>query len=327
MEMDKEIARIKRAEGGFILEPQDALCCPLLEQLYHGDKSEIVQVIDMTLDDLVQNIREVAPNEGLTVRICGNLRTEPVLILRKKAIEAQIPMRKIFDGLRGDGAHRGVTDLYPENESALRAALKDGLPFDTGWWAVKHEIQSARVSRPKRNGPISVCVSSEMDEPVDLADTAVWEAFGGNKTCDGGHDALTKLGFHDDQVYAVLEQLAQGYDPQTSEYAEQTLHWRSGFEAICKALDNLADYCSDELKARYEGFVDYCKDYIASQKRQLGASCENCKHFHAEIPESRLHPAEPDDCGHPKYFALLSANPSFPFAHGCKFWTIKNERT
>lgn len=221
----------------------------------------------MPLDALLQDIREVAPNEGLSVCICGNLRTEPVLILKKKPIEAQIPMRKIFDGFHGDGSHCGLTDLYPEREAALRVALLAGLPFDSGWWASKKEIQSARVWRERRNGTISVAVSSEMDDPVDLADTAVWKAYGGNKTCNSGYDALTKLGFNEKQAYEVLEQLADGYDPQTSECSEQTLHWKSGFGAVCKSLDNLADYCSTELEARYEGFVDYCKDYIASQKR------------------------------------------------------------
>jgi hypothetical protein len=319
--MDKEIARVKRVDGGFILEPENARSCPLLEQLYGGDKSEVGQVIDMPLDALLQNIREVAPHEGLSVRICGNLRAEPVLVLKKKPIEAQIPVRKI----RGDGSHWGLTDLYPESNAALLSALKDGLPFDTGWWSSKKEIASARVCRLKRNGPITVGVSYEMDDPTDLADTAVWKAFGGNRTCSSGYDALSKLGFNDDEALQALEGLAEGYDPQTSESEERILHWKSGFGAVCKAIDNLADYCSSELEARYEGFVEYCREYIVSQKRQLGVSCKNCKHFHAGIGESRSHPADPADCGHPKYFALLSSNPAFPFAHGCKFWEIGDD--
>lgn len=46
---------------------------------------------------------------------------------------------------RGDGAHRGLSDWYPENEAALKAALDAHKPFDTGWYGSKHEIASARI--------------------------------------------------------------------------------------------------------------------------------------------------------------------------------------
>jgi hypothetical protein len=46
---------------------------------------------------------------------------------------------------RGDGAHRGLSDWYPENEAALKAALDAHRPFDTGWYGSKHEIASARI--------------------------------------------------------------------------------------------------------------------------------------------------------------------------------------
>jgi hypothetical protein len=46
---------------------------------------------------------------------------------------------------RGDGAHRGLTDWYPEKEAALVQALADHKPFDTGWYGSKHAIASARI--------------------------------------------------------------------------------------------------------------------------------------------------------------------------------------
>jgi hypothetical protein len=45
----------------------------------------------------------------------------------------------------GDGAHRGLTDWYPEKEAALELALKAHAPFDTGWYGSKHEVASARI--------------------------------------------------------------------------------------------------------------------------------------------------------------------------------------
>jgi hypothetical protein len=49
---------------------------------------------------------------------------------------------------RGDGAHRGLTDWYPGQEAALAAALLAHAPFDSGWYASKHEIASARIWSP-----------------------------------------------------------------------------------------------------------------------------------------------------------------------------------
>jgi hypothetical protein len=45
----------------------------------------------------------------------------------------------------GDGAHRGLSDWYPEHEQALRRALDAHAAFDTGWYGSKHEIASARI--------------------------------------------------------------------------------------------------------------------------------------------------------------------------------------
>jgi len=324
MKSSREIARIKRVEGGLFIEPQDADNCPLLVQLYHGDASEIGQVIiDMTLDELVENVKQVAPKEGLSLVVCGNVKTEPVLSMKARRVKPQEPMHLIFGDLRGDGAKWGVADFYDENEAALRAAIKGRMPFDTGFYGVKKEIQSARVWRSARNGPIRITVSCEMDDPIDLVDTALWRAFGGNATCVCGSDALAKLGFSDDEADKSMVFLADGFQPQTTESDEATLHWKTGFDGVCKALDLLADGCDSTLKQTYEELVEYCKEYITGQKRRLGASCLNCKFFQPAIAESRQYPAEVADCGHKKYCALLSANRHFPFAKGCKFWEVK----
>jgi hypothetical protein len=320
----KEIARVKRVDGGFVLEPQNADNCPLLVQLFHGDRDEIINVVrDMTLEALLTNIRKVAPLEGLSVRICGNLRKEPALLLTRKSVEPEMPMRMIFEGMGCHAASWGVTNFYDENEAALRAAIKDGLPFDTDWFSVKKEIQSGRVHRTKRNGPIYTEVSCEMDDAINLADTAIWRAFGSNAMSSCGDDALRKLGFPEDETYEVLKELAEGYAPETTQRAEEKVHWKTGFDGVCKALNRSADYCDDELKSTYDGFVEYCKSFIGSVKRNRGASCPNCKHYCAGIPESRSHPADSPDCGQKKYGALLTANKAFPFAHGCKFWEVK----
>lgn len=45
----------------------------------------------------------------------------------------------------GDGAHCGISDLYPEHQAALEKALASGKPFDTGWFSSKKEIVTGRV--------------------------------------------------------------------------------------------------------------------------------------------------------------------------------------
>jgi hypothetical protein len=56
-------------------------------------------------------------------------------------------VKNIFANLPGcDGSHCGLSDLYPDRERRLKAALKRHKPFDTGWWASKKEIASGRLS-------------------------------------------------------------------------------------------------------------------------------------------------------------------------------------
>jgi len=63
----------------------------------------------------------------------------------------------------GDGAHCGLTDIYPDKEAALVAALASGKPFDTGWYASKKEIATARVWSDGEYVHCEVSVSDDFD--------------------------------------------------------------------------------------------------------------------------------------------------------------------
>lgn len=83
----------------------------------------------------------------------------------------------------GDGSHWGLTDLYPEKEAALKAALESGEPFDTGWYGSKKEIASGRVhAHIISDGRQIVCeasVSDDFDTPGNgesIAEAATLEA-------------------------------------------------------------------------------------------------------------------------------------------------------
>ncbi len=63
----------------------------------------------------------------------------------------------------GDGAHRGLADWYPHVEKVIADALKSGNNFTTGWYASKHEIASARLSRIDKELIIETSVSDDFD--------------------------------------------------------------------------------------------------------------------------------------------------------------------
>lgn len=76
-----------------------------------------------------------------------------------------------------DGSHRGLTDLYPEGETALRNALANKSDFQTLWWGSKHEIASARVSRKSETVTVEVSVSDDFDTPGRGERTGTWDTF------------------------------------------------------------------------------------------------------------------------------------------------------
>ena len=81
---------------------------------------------------------------------------------------------KEFD--RGDGAHCGLTDWYPEKEAALLVALQARKPFDTGWYGSKKELASARIHSV--DGITIICEASVSDDldtnGTGNADTTDW---------------------------------------------------------------------------------------------------------------------------------------------------------
>lgn len=92
---------------------------------------------------------------------------------------------KVFD--RGDGAHCGLSDWYPNKEAALKRALKRKKPFSTGWYGSKKEIASARISSPDGiELNVEVSVSDDFDTPgLGSADALEW-------SLDGVRDAVSK---------------------------------------------------------------------------------------------------------------------------------------
>jgi hypothetical protein len=92
---------------------------------YHADGGD-VYVCKLAWDDALTNEQNIAAASALLDKHLASRET-----------------LKVFRS--GDGAHRGLSDWYPEKEAALKSALAAHLPFDTGWYGSKHEIASARI--------------------------------------------------------------------------------------------------------------------------------------------------------------------------------------
>lgn len=170
-------------------------------------------------------------------------------------------------GLSDAAAKWGVSDFYDDAAKVLRKALRERRYFDTGWYSVKKEIQSARIRRDE-NG-LLLEVSCSMDDGYDLVDTLIWEALG--KVDPDGSSGLERLGFDTDEkreefIEELLGEL-ENYDLVYGENSE-TLSKKASlrvksFPVICSWLDQLASDCNKALETRYQDAVTYTKQKLA----------------------------------------------------------------
>lgn len=72
----------------------------------------------------------------------------------------------------GDGASRGIGDLYPEFMALLQEAWDTGLDFETEWYGSKHELESAKLSRS--GDMVTAEAACYCDEDNDLITDAMW---------------------------------------------------------------------------------------------------------------------------------------------------------
>ena len=102
-----------------------------------------------------------------------------------------------FNYRNGDGAKWGPGDWYDDFREELVRALKSGEDFDTGWYGVKKEIQSARIWRDGRKLCVQVSVSNDFDI---------------EGTCDGWLDLSGRLLVTEQHVEDFLEDFKEEID-------------------------------------------------------------------------------------------------------------------
>ena len=338
-----ETFHVCAAPGGWRIVPTDVSSHPLLARLFGaeplgGVEPQVAPADDLTrtfewanLAEGVRLIGDVAREAGLGVRVCGDRRRRPTVQLWRKAPVAREALARPFSQLVGDAAKWGVSDFYPQAAQALRAALLERGPFDTGWYSVKKEIQSARVLRAKRGGRLSLSASASMDDWPDLLDTALWQARGKALGASSGVEVLTLWGLDDAQADAWMHERLQelSVDASLEEGNCVTLSAelspRAGYAAVCAKLEGLAQSCEEQLRAVFDDLVEACERRLTELRSKLGASCVTCRHFKGK-PVDLGTPHRSTECGHPRFSRLLSTHQRFPFAHGCKFWVARMRR-
>ena len=262
----KETVYVRRSIAGISLVGARAGRTNLLLALFGGDPLEIGKPIQGSLDDVLTEVREVADGLGITMSICGNRERNPTIQLWGSQKEDLVATRKVFEGLSGDAAHSGIVDFYGDHETALRVAILSGEPFTTGWYCVKKEVQSGRVTRTRRNGSIEVEVSLQIDDPEVLAGTAFWKAAGGNGAGANGREGLLKLGMSEARQTELISLVAQYVAGSCVSKGSAALHWKCGYAKVCRQMEALAGSCDRELEGVFESCVEYCSELIEEAK-------------------------------------------------------------
>lgn len=190
-------------------------------------------------------------------------------------------------------------------------------PVRQGSFGCKKEIQFARIRRARRNGVVQVEVGPGRHRRVE----GIRQASGRWQRCRGARKAgpVRRRRHRLDPVRGRRRggRAEPGADRTASRCA--TLGHNIGYERLCAGLDALAEECEAELAGVFAALVEHCAQLMSTLKRKRGASCASCRFFHPAIGESKRSPAEAAECGHPRYYALLTANKAFPFEHGCRF--------
>lgn len=162
-----------------------------------------------------------------------------------------------FIGKKGDYISKwGLTDIYPEAEEELRAALASEEDFDTGWTGCQKEIRYCRIRREE--GVIIVDVSVHSDdlwESDDLIYDALWTA------------ARREDELPDDIIDSIREAAVYGCDDHFDSTDE--LPTDTDYESLVALLDEAEnDLCTLEDRS-YNILVEIVKahlDYMDEMK-------------------------------------------------------------
>lgn len=170
------------------------------------------------------------------------------------------------------GAHWGLTDLYPEYEEQLRAAIESGEDFVFSY-GCKKEIHQAEIKRA--NGELTVWCEAAIDELGSLTDTVMWEAMGENAYAGSGYEAIAK--YHDldpskdrERICEILDECQSWFEGIYQEYFESSVSGEGtrSFEEVMDLVAGCEEEADNAAKQCYEDLIECAKESIAAIAEQ-----------------------------------------------------------
>ena len=143
------------------------------------------------------------------------------------------------------GCKWGLTDLYPEDEAILRAAIDARKTFDTGWIGCKKEIRSFRMISDGKL--ITIQASAEMDEFPDL----IYDALDDDvELTEEQVETLEEYWYNDTEMFTEVE-------------SERTVPVTTYKDAMM-ILEQLEDANDRQLNAWFEVVKQWVKDVVSA---------------------------------------------------------------
>ena len=158
----------------------------------------------------------------------------------------------------------GLTDLYKENEQALREAIESGEDFETERFDSKKELLSAWYER--KNGQLTVRVYAWMDDLWEEDAWSIYDDWVGHS--DEVHSPLIEdalyecCGYDGEDIPPEFwDHLAESlYDVSTSTVDSEVLPGNATYEEVMAAVERLENLCMIELDETYQRVCDEVKD-------------------------------------------------------------------
>lgn len=171
--------------------------------------------------------------------------------------DVQVGSMKKMDINYGEYASKyGIADFYPDSEEKLRAALKSGEEFDTGWFGCEKEIRYAKIVKHKDS--ITVFVSAHMDdlyEADDLIYDALWHI-------NQSEEELP------DEIIDSIRDAATDCSLSNESTCVGTLPPDAEFEEICKKLKKLESEAEEENNSMFDTLCGIVKDHLNHMKER-----------------------------------------------------------
>lgn len=163
-----------------------------------------------------------------------------------------------------------LSDFYEEDEKLLRSIwVTEGQSFVADW-GCKKEINYCHVERI--NGKTTIIAKAFIDELPEIADTCLWQAFGGNDKCESGWDGLAKIHGLDcdkdhDRLCSLFEELEERLSSYYSEEHEsvESLESEATWEDFINAIDKAESTAMREAEECYQQLVEVCRVVITDE--------------------------------------------------------------